>query len=296
MPIFTERSFRDLLDKLLVIYPLREECITGVGYDLTVGLYVKINPWLKKIEELREIGDGYNEVGPLTLEPNTYLVAISREMVYLSSRVAATFHSKSSHAAQAIFMNSTTGDPDWRGRLIFLLYNASGVKAEMDVGATFATMVVHTVERRSKVSPKDPGRVLTRYLHGFTGEIGPALDYVMRDRIHHDFDAKVDHVKRFANRPSVIVNASIILHRYVYPLRRWARSALLLILSIGFGYLAYLAYSAPARLETLADKAWIPDRLVALLNKPRVTAVVSLCSILSLVAALWQLIGGTRKQ
>src|SRR5262249_49341726 len=133
----------------------------------------------------------------VALKPNTYLIVISREHVYLSSRLAATFHSKSSLAAQAVYLNSTTGDPNWCGRLVFSLYNASGIDVELDLDATFATMVVHEAKPPSVLLPKQSKAVVERYLSGLRGDLGRIVGYILRDDDYSGaFQAKVDVAKR----------------------------------------------------------------------------------------------------
>jgi deoxycytidine triphosphate deaminase len=216
MAILTERSFRDYQGRLLAIYPMREECITGVGYDLTVGYYVKVNRPLRRIVAHGTV-DPHDNDG-IKLEPETYLVVITREYVYLSSRIAATFHSKSSLAAQAIFMNSTTGDPNWDGRLIFLLYNASGTAVEMELSKTCATLVAHTVERRSTVWPTNPKVVLSNYLKGFDGELKGILDYVNKiDAVTHEYLALRDRAMKYSSRPLPLILLHAVFRRYLRP-------------------------------------------------------------------------------
>lgn len=239
MAIFSEKTFYDLLNRLLVIHPSRDECITGVGYDLTIGFYVKVNRRRRRIEASGETQGEGDDI--ISLDPDTYLIVVSREFVYLSSRVAATFHSKSSLAAQAIFLNSTTGDPNWVGRLIFLLYNASGTVVQLDLDRTFATMVVHFVERRSRKIPTDPKTVLAKYIEGFEGNLAPAIQYVMRDdKITKEFYTRVDWAKRFANRPFPFVVLAILFYRYLFPIR-W--TLLWLVLT---GISMYVALKGPS--------------------------------------------------
>lgn len=237
MPVFSEKSFRELIGKLLAIHPLKEENITGVGYDLTVGYYAKVSPGKRRIEASGEVADSDER---LRLDPETYLVVVSREYVYLSCRVAATFHSKSSLAAQAIFMNSTTGDPNWKGRLIFLLYNASGTAVEFEADRTFATMVVNYVERRSRITPKNPQVVLTKYLERFEGDFASAMAYVMReDAVLQEFERQVERARGFADRHFVVFASAILVRRYLLPSWREILSVVLLAVAGLFGYITF---------------------------------------------------------
>ncbi|HEV8241483.1 MAG TPA: hypothetical protein VGS57_19120 [Thermoanaerobaculia bacterium] len=185
-----------------------------MGYDLTIGYCLKVNRRRGRIEKAWEVNPADPEL--ISLEPDTYLVVVTREFVYLSSRVAATFHSKSSLAAQAIFLNSTTADPNWEGRLIFLLYNASGADAELESNKTCATMVVHNVERRSQAFPTNPRVVLTRYVGQFAGDASGALRFVMEVGLDaHEFQRLRDQAKRYSSRPTPVFVAQTLWRRYV---------------------------------------------------------------------------------
>jgi deoxycytidine triphosphate deaminase len=215
MSIFTDQSFAALQEKLLVIHPMAKSSVTGVGYDLRVGFYAQINRMQKRLEQTSEVKDG--TTARIALPPDRYLIVVSREYVFLSCRVAATFHSKSSLAAQAVFLNSTTGDPNWCGRLIFALYNASGGIVELDLDHTFTTMVVQGTERRGVKLPVDSLQVLSRYMAGFDGATNAAIfEYVNRDdELRKEFLAKTAVARRFADRPFLVVAARLAIKRIV---------------------------------------------------------------------------------
>lgn len=215
MGIFTDESFLALQNKLLVIHPMTKKSITAVGYDLRIGFYAQMNRRRSALEAVGEVKDG--ESPTISLPPDRYLVVVSREYVFLSCRVAATFHSKSSLAAQGIFLNSTTGDPNWCGRLIFLLYNASGATVELELDHTFTTMVVQDTERRGVTQPVDSLRVLRRYMKGFDGPTNAQIfEYVSRDDSEHkDFLARAEKARRFAARPYPLLVVSLWMRRVV---------------------------------------------------------------------------------
>ena len=80
MSVFTEKSFLELMDKLIVIHPLCQECITGVGYDLNIGFFVQINRPQRKIEASEEVGETIPR--ERVLSSDSYLVIVTREFVY----------------------------------------------------------------------------------------------------------------------------------------------------------------------------------------------------------------------
>jgi deoxycytidine triphosphate deaminase len=266
MPIFSEQSFKDLMDKLLVVHPTRENCFTGVGYDLNIGFYIQINKKFKKVVDISEVRD--NDRGIIQLGPKNNLIVITREYVYLSCRVAATFHSKSTLAAQAIFLNSTTGDPNWDGRLIFSLYNAAGTTVGIRKDESIVTMVVYNVERRSILRPQDSRGVLDKYVEGFGASVAPAVHYVLKKDT--EYSQRVERTARFATHHTPVFLILMLFNRYIIPRKRiWVKTIVLIFLCFS----VYL----------LTNPRWIQDLGLTDKNIKNIGIIGSICSIGSLV-------------
>ncbi len=267
MSVFTEYSFRRYLDRLIAIHPLREDSITGVGYDLTVGLYASVDPRKKVITSVQVHAQPNS--ARISLDPYSYVIVISRENVHLSSRVAATFHSKSSLAAQAVFLNSTTGDPNWNGRLIFSLYNASGIRVDLDLDATFATMVVHETKGPSHATPKESKAVIEKYLSGLTGEHDKIVGYVMRDNEYTDeFRKRATRVRRLAALPPPILELWITLRLgcLIQVVRKYWFASLCAFLALAFFSAVPLLLSDRPSLAESAQVASIISAVCAVLG------------------------------
>jgi deoxycytidine triphosphate deaminase len=291
MGIFTDQSFFAMQGKLLVIHPLAKKSVTAVGYDLRIGFFARINRVGHVLEQVGEVREG--DARRIELPPNCYLVIVTREYVFLSCRVAATFHSKSSLAAQAVFLNSTTGDPNWSGRLVFSLYNASGGPVELDSDNTFSTMVVQGTERRGVARPVDSKVVLGKYMAGFHGEACAKIyEYVSRDDNEaREFRAKVERARRFSDRAYPIVATSLWIQRVVGFLGVPV-TVMVILLGVFCGMAAWL----PVRLEVIAN--WLTAR-INLTSRGWIAAVsvpplVALCValILWLVKVLHRRAGG----
>lgn len=236
MSIFSEKSFKDLMDKLLVVHPSKIDDMTGVGYDLNIGFYIQIDRRKSK-GEIVKYGEVKNDsLGNISLSPDHFLVIVTREFVYLSCRVAATFHSKSTLASQAVFLNSTTGDPNWDGRLIFLLYNASSIPVEISLQDSFVTMVVQLVESRSYLKPKESKVVLDKYINGFDFNVSEVLHYVMERP--NQYETKVEKAKRFSSHRKPVIIISIWFSRHIVPNRKIILFVLTLISSFCLIYIA----------------------------------------------------------
>lgn len=210
MSIFTEKSFERFTDKLFVIHPMREENVTGVGYDLTIGYYLKIIDDQIDSKEQGEVTDQSNLL-TLELEPHSSLLIVTKEHAYLSNRIAGQIHIRATYAAQGIFMNSTTVDPCWNGQQVFLMSNLSLGKVKIPLNEHFCTLVLHDVKHRSYKSPNNTRSVLEKYVNTYKGETAKIFGYIMKTtEITKEYEDKVDKVKLITNKNEVFLKIYLI--------------------------------------------------------------------------------------
>jgi deoxycytidine triphosphate deaminase len=228
------------MDKLLVVHPCNIDDMTGVGYDLNIGYYIQINRRESKGEIVKCFEAKNDSTGNISLSPDHFVVIVTKEFVYLSCRVAATFHSKSRLAAQGLFLNSTTVDPNWNGRLIFLLYNASNTPVDISLNESFVTMVVQYVERRSFLKPKESKVVLDKYINGFSFNVSDVLRYVMEKPL--EYETRVEYARRFSTRGELIIMVLLWFNRYIVPNYKHILYTIILFLGI---YSIYVALTLP---------------------------------------------------
>ncbi len=211
MAVFTDKSLEIFRDRLFVIHPLVDRSVTGAGYDLNIGYFVVIRN--KMVLEKGEV-DHLGMRGPqiLMLAPRSSLLVITRENAYLSSRVAGSIHIRGSYAAQGIFMNSTTVDPNWSGQQVFLLTNAAWHDVRIDLRKHFCTMVLYDVRHQSRQSPNDTRDVLVKYLNIYQGDTGEAFEYVMRRDIYRrEYEEKVERVRALNRHTDLYVRCQLML-------------------------------------------------------------------------------------
>ena len=213
MSIFTEKSFERFKDKLFVIHPMSSEKITGVGYDLNIGYYLKIEN--DQIVEQGEVDrQTNNQISPLILSSNSSLLIVTYEHAYLSNRVAGQIHIRATYAAQGIFMNSTTVDPCWDGQQVFLLSNFSPRDVEISLTEHFCTLVLHDVKHRSYLSPNNTRSVLTKYVKTYQGDTNEIFSYIIEtnqgSKIIRDYKNKVDQVKSITNQNEIFLQIYFI--------------------------------------------------------------------------------------
>jgi deoxycytidine triphosphate deaminase len=187
--VLTDKEIRTVLNRDLVIFPFSEDCLSPLGYDLRIGYAINLNT------------QGATSSAPgsevLVIPPKTSTFVISKEHVWLSEKLMGTLHARGSLAAKGLFLNSTTVDPNWRGQMTFLLYNASEHPVELDVESTFTTMVLYRVGFPTENGPPtDPLHVAETY-GGLYGDLfsRSLISYItgrenLRDE--RDFNALVE--------------------------------------------------------------------------------------------------------
>lgn len=148
MGIFSDKKISSILNKKgLVIHPYENKNLTGIGYDLTTGI---LSP-LSKIEEFNEDDDFYY------IPAKSYFVIISKEFVWLSSKMAGTLHARGTLAAKGLYTNCTNIDPNFKGQLIMSMYNVSEKSVKIGKTETYITMILHNLKKPTKTLVGDEG-------------------------------------------------------------------------------------------------------------------------------------------
>ncbi len=138
MGIYSDKKIGKIINKReLVIHPYNADNLTGIGYDLTIGI---LRP-LSKIEEFEEDEEYYY------IPQNSYCIIISKEFVWLSKKNAGTLHARGTLAARGLYTNCTNIDPNFQGQLIMSIYNVSDQKMKIGKNEHYITMIVHRMIR-----------------------------------------------------------------------------------------------------------------------------------------------------
>jgi deoxycytidine triphosphate deaminase len=98
MSYFSDKDIKKALNKDIVIEPFDPACLTPIGYDFRIGDYV-----FSLEHGLLEIANGCYE-----LPPKSTIQVLTKEALWVSSRVAGTFHSKVSLVSRGLSHISTT--------------------------------------------------------------------------------------------------------------------------------------------------------------------------------------------
>lgn len=143
--------------KNIVIHPYNESSLTGVGYDLRIGI----------IRPMNEFDNFYEDEKIIRIPPRCYCVVITEEFVWISKDLIGTLHSKGTLAAKGLFTNSTNVDPNFKGQMIMSVVNLSETEIIISKESpTFITLILHEVRTpTSTLVGKEGTKNSTRVLY-----------------------------------------------------------------------------------------------------------------------------------
>jgi deoxycytidine triphosphate deaminase len=218
MSNYTEVSLRKYADELFVIHPMFPSSMTGVGYDVHIGYYLKIsNGRITAKGRVNHHDAALQLERELVLEPQSSMFCFSYEYIYMSNRVAGSVHPRSTLANQGIVQNSTTVDPGWFGQHVYYLTNISTHDVVVNLLDHICTISLRDVKDRSHAVPRDQRNVLIKYLNLYQGDTEGAFQYLMEESpLRKAFEFKVERVKRITRGG----DASLYLKRSVSRLGR----------------------------------------------------------------------------
>ena len=205
---FTDINILRVVNKKdLVIHPFNKDRITGVGYDLSIGI----------IRPLNEFENFYEDAKVIRIPPKCYCLIITEEFVWFSKRLIGTLHSRGTLAAKGLFTNSTNVDPNFKGQMIMSVYNVSDANIIISKDfPTFITLIIHVAKTPTEKlvgeeGTKNSTRVLLQMLNDiYTDEISHArqrkaitdLHTYMLQKNHEvspPFEIEIARAKAFIN-------------------------------------------------------------------------------------------------
>lgn len=134
--MLSDQDIKKLLNREIVIYPYRETDLTPVGYNLNPSDFAySIND-----QELIPNNNGFFEV-----KPNDTALILTEEAVWVSKKIAGTFHSKVGVVSTGFGHISTTLDPNWKGPLLISLNNPTNKTLKLSLKKSFITLIFYKV-------------------------------------------------------------------------------------------------------------------------------------------------------
>ncbi len=157
------------------IEPFTEECLSPVGYDLSVGEQYS--------SALRGMGT-ISEDKPVIIEPGDTVLIFSLEKVKMpkSKLVSALILSKVSQVSKGLSHIATTIDPDWQENyLLIAVHNHSIKNIKLEFKERFCTIVFFETKDASEKSSQTGGAErLANFVHNYDAEARRKLKQIER--------------------------------------------------------------------------------------------------------------------
>jgi deoxycytidine triphosphate deaminase len=135
--LLSDQDIQKLLNRGIVIYPFDDKDLTPVGYNLNPSDFV----FSIQSQSLVLESNGFFEI-----QPHDTVLILTKEAVWVSRRIAGTFHSKVSLVSTGFGHISTTLDPNWKGPLLISLNNPTDNSLNIPVDKSFVTLVFYKVK------------------------------------------------------------------------------------------------------------------------------------------------------
>lgn len=147
MSLLTDKDIMKLRGKDIVIDPFDENGLTPVGYDFHIGEFVYS---LDDCRLLRPVDGNY------VLPPETTILILTREWLWVSKRIGGLFHSKVSLVSKGLSPIATTLDPNWFGPLLITIRNNNKVEYRIPENSAFVTLVMFKAATPTEKKPDKP--------------------------------------------------------------------------------------------------------------------------------------------
>lgn len=230
MSYLTDVDITKALGKDIVIEPCFPNSLTPIGYDFTVGdLVFSLDR------------------GLLTLTNGSYIVPsqdtvqiLTKENLWVSSKIAGTFHSRVSLVSKGISHISTTLDPGWYGPLLITITNNSKNDFFLKPGKRFVTLIFSRVKTPTKTphfKPAFRADILTEQMKGETKEYIKKVSSFLNPEMLAEFQKKVEEASNMSMHSKLLAAGKAL------EWRKWGNIGLTFLLySVLFGLITLQMY------------------------------------------------------
>ena len=141
----------------ILVFPFDEKNIKGASYNFTVGKFAYLVPDEPE-GEYKSVYDA--DTQKIVLPPKSTVLVATDESIWVSHKIAGTYHSKVKLVSKGVGHIGTTLDPDFLGVALIALHNLSDheilLKPEED---TFVSITFHYLKTRATHDhDNNPGR------------------------------------------------------------------------------------------------------------------------------------------
>lgn len=191
MTTITGECIDKINGKEIVIHPFKSMCSTGGGYDLNIGYWVLGNDNGKNNYKISEQGNYGEPDRTIVIPPGGVLAILAKEYVSLGNNYMGTIHSKARHSLRGIILNCTTVDPNWEGRMTFILRNSSAIPVEIQSSTTFATLLIHKTNNIVSGKPQFPQDAILAEIARWSGDKSLLQDFLQGQTISRETNESI---------------------------------------------------------------------------------------------------------
>jgi|SRR6266480_3970970 len=229
MALLSDVDIKKALGKDIVIEPFNSDSLTPVGYDLAIGDFV-----FSLEHNMLELQNDYYIIP----SKNTVQI-LTKESLWVSRRIAGTFHSQVELVSRGFSHISTTLDPGWYGPLLITMRNNTEKDIPLKVGSPFVTLLffkVRTPTKTASLKPEFRKDILTAQLSNQTEKYVEAVQSILGNpHILKEFKRQVEA----ANRP---MSSKVWLSVQNRGWREFARNMVIVVLLLAIAFSAMLQF------------------------------------------------------
>ncbi|SFC45723.1 dCTP deaminase domain-containing protein [Tropicimonas isoalkanivorans] len=178
MSALGQRDLFALHGRQFVIHPCEPNLFTPLGYDLRIGHQIILpNRTKSPDEDLNPpIHVNNGESGSFVFPPQSTSIIVTKERVWLSRHLMGSIHARGSLALRGLFINATTVDPNWDGKMFMRVFNSSPKEERIAADEAFCTMALYTLRSPSLEPPQtNPSRAIDNLKEIYGEAIGSSL-------------------------------------------------------------------------------------------------------------------------
>lgn len=229
MVALSDADIKTALGRDIVIDPLAEEQISALGIDLTIGAAAVVGARGRSAMSRR--GSDGDSADRLEIPPRASAIVVARERVWISHRLIGTLHSRGSLSGRGLVLNSTTVDPNWRGPMVFRLFNPTDVQIQLPFGERFVTLILHSAKTPTRASSKSEPITMLQELVPDASDRARLTDYIASES-QRSFAEKVEQARARQHRLAWIGDLVASIPGSVTRAAKWVVSGGLIVATV----------------------------------------------------------------
>ncbi|MGG3449583.1 hypothetical protein ABER98_06805 [Domibacillus aminovorans] len=151
------------------IFPLDPDNLKGSTYNLTASEYA----WSLNDDKSLVVGD------QIIIPPNDSALIATKEVIWISSKISGSYHSKVSIVSAGGGHIGTTLDPEWSGHSLITIHNHSKKNLVIGVNKTIVSIMFHYLNKKTTAEQDNSSSQLD-YLYQYVPSVkndAKVIDY-----------------------------------------------------------------------------------------------------------------------